>query len=354
MTTTTRRSESGARMRAAHLVEPGRVELREVAVPEPGPGELVVRVEAALTCGTDIKTYRRGHPKIPTPSPMGHEFAGVVAAVGAGVDAFREGDPIACVPTAPCGECRPCRRGRENLCPDAVGRMVLGAFAEYVRLPAHIVATNAFVRPAPLPAERAAMLEPLACVVHGAARVALEAAETAALVGDGPIALLFLQLARRAGAGRVLLAGKHAARMEAARALGADAVVDVTTEPLEEAVDRWTDGAGADVVVEVVGRPEVWERSASLVAAGGELLLYGGCAAGTTASFDTYRIHYEEIDVKGAFHYGRADVRRAWDLLLGGGVETGPLVTHERALADLEDALGLVLTREAVKVALRP
>lgn len=341
-------------MLAAELIEPGRFELREVPVPEPGPGELLLRVEAALTCGTDVKTLQRGHPKIPLPTPMGHEAAGVVAAVGAGVAGLREGDAVAYVPTAPCGRCRLCLRGRESLCPDAVGRMAFGAFAEYIRLPAHLVECNVFARPASLSAEEAAGLEPLSCVVHGADRVALERAETVVLIGDGPIALLFLQLARLQGAGRVLLAGKHAARLDAARGLGAERVVDLGAETLDEAVGAWTGGTGADVVVECVGRPEVWEAAAALAATGGEVLLYGGCAGGTRASFDTYRVHYGEVDVKGAFHYGRADVRRALELLGSGAVRVGPLVTHRRPLERLEEALQLVLSRAAIKVALRP
>lgn len=362
-----------ATMPAADVVRPGEMRLREVPVPEPGPGELLVRVEAALTCGTDIKTYRRGHPRIPLPMPMGHEFAGVVAATGAGVTAFREGDAIACVPTAPCGDCRLCRRGRESLCPDAVGRMVFGAFAGFVRLPRHIVEANVFKRPDGLPAVHAAALEPLACVVHGANRVALDRAETVVFVGDGPIAMLFAQLARLRGAGRVLLVGRHEARLEVARALGIQALAHPGAESeeraggtaagsgrggsrsrLREPVLAWTGGIGADIVVEVVGRPEVWEEAAGLVAPGGELLLYGGCAAGTRASFDTERIHYEEVDIKGAFHYGHSDVRAARDLLVEGAIDVAPLITHERPLARLEEAIRLVLNREAVKVAIVP
>lgn len=364
-------------MLAAELLRPTVVDLREVPVPVPGPGELLVRVEAALTCGTDIKTYQRGHPRIPLPVPMGHEFSGVIASVGAGVHTFREGDAIACVPTAPCGECRLCRRGRENLCPDAVGRMAFGAFAGYVRLPAHIVECNVFERPADMPAQVAAALEPLACVVHGADRVALDRAETVVLLGDGPIALLFVQLARLAGVSRVLLVGKHAVRLEAAHLLGAEALVHPgaggasaeggsearrAKQPIEprdpvaprDAVLEWSGGSGADVVIECVGRPESWEEAASLAAPGGEVLLYGGCAAGTRARFGTYPIHYEEVDLKGAFHYGRADVRRAYELLLSGAVRVEPLITHRRPLARLTDALELVLSREAIKVVVEP
>ncbi|HET9439702.1 MAG TPA: alcohol dehydrogenase catalytic domain-containing protein, partial [Longimicrobiales bacterium] len=182
-------------MKRAELLRPGVVEMREVPEPIPGAGEVVVKIEAALTCGTDIKTYQRGHPKIPLPAPLGHEFSGVITAVGDGVERFREGDAVACTPTAPCGVCRLCERGHDSLCPQAVGRILLGAFAEYITVPAHIVHSNMFERPPSLSAEEAAVLEPLACVMHGADRVLLERAERVIIVGDGPIALLFGQVA---------------------------------------------------------------------------------------------------------------------------------------------------------------
>lgn len=342
-----------ATMRQAVLVELGRVELRQVPVPEPGPGELLLAVEAALTCGTDLKTYRRGHPRIPVPTPMGHEVAGRVAAVGAGA-AFREGDRLASVPTAPCGACRLCRRGHENLCPDAVGRMVFGAFADYVLLPRHIVEVNAFPRPDGMDAATAAALEPLACVVHGADRVALAHAERVVVLGDGPIALLFLQLAVLRGAGAVLVAGRHDNRLAAARALGADRTVNTAESSLDAAVADWSGGIGADVVIECVGSPELWEAGAELVAAGGELLVYGGAPEGTRACFDTERLHYLEVDVKGAFHYGREAVRRALELLADGAVRIGPLITHRLPLARLDEGLRLALEREAIKVAVTP
>lgn len=342
------------RMTTAVLVEPGRIELREVPVPEPGPGELLVRVDAALTCGTDLKTYRRGHPRIPLPAPMGHEFSGTVAAAGKGVDGFREGDAIACVPTAPCLDCRLCRRGRENLCPGAVARIVLGAFAEYVLLPRHLVEVNVFHRPSTLDPEIAAALEPLACVIHGADRTRLERAETVVFLGDGPITLLFLQIARRRGAGRILVVGRHASRLAVAAELGAEALRDPGPAALREAVLDWTGGDGADVVVECVGTPELWEAAHGLAAVGGEVLLYGGCAAGTRATFDTCRIHYDEVDLKGAFHYGRAAVRRAYELLTSDGIRVEPLITHRLPLPRLDEAIQLALSRTAIKVALRP
>jgi L-iditol 2-dehydrogenase len=340
-------------MKRAELLRPGVMEVREVPDPVPGAGEVVVRIEAALTCGTDIKTYQRGHPKIPLPAPLGHEFAGIIAAVGPGVDRFREGDAIACTPTAPCGLCRLCLRGHDSLCPQAVGRIVLGAFAEFITVPAHIVQSNMFERPESLSAERAAVLEPLACVMHGADRVLLERAERVIIVGDGPIALLFGQVALLRGAEDVMLFGKHDVRLRTAEAVGLTAI-DTGDADIRVVAQDMTDGIGADVVVECVGRPELWEAAFECVAPAGELLAFGGCAPGTRASFDTYRLHYEEVDVKAAFHYGRADVRRAYDLLLDEEVNADALITHHETLDRLQHALDLVLSREAIKVAVHP
>ncbi len=338
-------------MLRAELVQPGQVELREVPVPDAGPGELLIRVQAALTCGTDLKLYRRGHPKLPLPTAFGHEFAGRVAQAGEGVTQFREGDDVACVPTAPCGCCALCLRGRENLCHDAIGRIVLGAFAEYVLLPGHIVSNSVFVRPPGLTAEVAAVLEPLACVVHGAERVRLGQAARVVLLGDGPIALLFAQLARLQGAGSVLVAGHHDIRLRTATRLGAETLRLDPAALDGEASDLM---AGADVVIECVGTPQLWEFAQTLAAPGGEVLLYGGCAASTRAQFDTFRLHYEEVDLKGAFHYTRANVRRAFELLSEGRIAAAPLITHQRSLEQLPDALELALRRQAIKVAVRP
>jgi len=268
-------------MRRAELIRPGHLEVRIVPVPDPGPGELLVRIEAALTCGTDLKMYRRGHPRLPLPAPFGHEFSGVVAAAGQGVAGFAAGDAIAAVPTAPCGRCALCLRELDNLCPHALERIALGAYADYLLLPAHLVSTNVFARPAGLPAEHAALLEPLACVVHGASRVRLDRARTVVLLGDGPIALLFTQLARLRGAGQVLVAGHHASRLALAAAFGAEPV-DRSGPALRDLVLERSGGSGADVVIECIGDPAAWELAPTLAARGGEVLLYGGCAAGAS------------------------------------------------------------------------
>jgi L-iditol 2-dehydrogenase len=337
-------------MRRAEVPAPGRVELREVPTPAPGPGEVLVAVEAALTCGTDLKLVQRGHARIALPTPLGHEFAGTVAAIGEGVAEWALGDPVACVPTAPCLRCALCLRGRENLCPEAVGRLVMGAFADYVLVPSHIVGIHLFRRPEGVAAETAAALEPLACVVHGAERANIESGDFVVLLGDGPIALLFAQLAGLRGAGRVLVAGRHRNRLEVAAHLGAE-----TTQLGEADLHRLVRaGGGADRVVECVGNPSAWELAHALAAPGGRVLMYGGCAADTRACFDTARIHYDEIDIVGAFHYRPTDVREALRLLAECAVRIEPLITHRVPLARLDEALELARSRGAVKVAVRP
>lgn len=341
-------------MLAARLLRPGTIVITDEPVPEPAAGELVIRVEAALTCGTDIKTFRRGHPRIPLPIPMGHEASGTVAAVGSGVTAFREGDAVAVVPTVPCGSCRRCSRGRDSLCSDAVGRMNFGAFAEFLRLPAHIVAGGTFHRPATLDAETAAALEPIACVVHGAGRVRLEDADAVVILGDGPIALLYVQIARHTEVPAILVAGRHDHRLAAAADLGAHRVVRLEGEALRSYVLDHTQGHGADVVIECTGSREAWRLAPELAAVGGEVLLYGGLAAGERVDVDPFRLHYEEVDLKGAFHYGRADVRAALEHLVAGRIDVHALITHRMPLARFEEAFELALSRTALKVAVTP
>ena len=340
-------------MRAAELVRIGLIELRERPMPEPQPGEVLLRVDAALTCGTDLKTFRRGHPKFPLPTPLGHEFSGTVVDSRA-PGGPREGDGVLCAPTAPCGSCRPCRRGRESLCPAALEGMMLGAFAEYICVPASIAHTNLFVRPTQLSAREAAALEPLACVVHGASRIRHQEAEHIVIIGDGAIALLFVALLRALSPARVLALGHHEPRLAVAAGYGAATLLHTDESAARDHVRHWTGGLGADVVIECVGQADSWEQAARLAGVGGEVLLFGGCAAGSSARFESYPIHYEEVDIKGAFHYGRADVRGALQLLASGVVDVKPLITHERPLAALHDAFELISSRTAIKVAVLP
>jgi L-iditol 2-dehydrogenase len=322
-------------MLSTQLLAPGNIEIREVDIPSPAPGEVVIRVEAALTCGTDLKTYRRGHPKFPFPFALGHEYAGTIHQVGAGVTRFQVGQPVMGVHSAPCLECRQCRRGLENLCESIVSRMALGAFAEFYRVPAEIVAQNLYPRPAHVSALRAAFLEPLACVVQGQAQVPLLPDDTVLIMGCGTIGLLHVLLAKQRGAHSVIVSGRHAQRLQLARELGADATIDIDSCDPRAELRRLTAGRGAELVIECVGRPESWTEAHDHAAQGGFVLLFGGCAAGTKVQFDTGRVHYDQLTLKGVFHFTPRDVKQAYDTLCTTELPVEKILSGYAQLADV-------------------
>ena len=214
-------------MRAAVYLGPEKIELRMVPIPEPEEGELLVKVCAATTCGTDVKTYRRGHPKFPPPFIFGHEFGGDVVKVGDGVEKFREGMRVTANVFAECGECFYCKHGQGNICANLVYNF--GAFAEYMTIPASIVRRATFEIPAHIPYAHAALLEPLVTVVHGWHKVAVQPGETVAIIGaGGPISLMFIQLLLRSGAGQVIAIGHSSARLEVAGTLGASQLINAS------------------------------------------------------------------------------------------------------------------------------
>lgn len=341
-------------MRAQVFHGPGDLRLEEVPLPAPAPGEVVLRIEAALTCGTDVKTLRRGHPvMIPrVPTPFGHELAGVVAAIGAGVGAVREGDRAVAANSAPCGACPFCASGRANLCEDLL--FVNGAYAEAIALPPRVVRSNLVVLPSGLPAARAAFAEPLACALLGIERGRVEAGMTVAVFGHGPLGCLLAMVARARGAD-VLLVGRPGWRLERVRALGVAPCVDAGAAPgAVEAVRAHTAGRGADVTVDATGRPEVWEQAVAAVGRGGTVVFFGGCAPGTTIALDTRRAHYEELALVGAFHHRPELIRQAVDLLGRGIVVPDGLVTHVMGLAGVPGALALMAAGRALKVHIDP
>jgi L-iditol 2-dehydrogenase len=342
-------------MRQSVLLEPGRVELREVPKPDPQPGELIVRVELAMTCGTDLKTFRRGHPMFPCPTPLGHEFTGRVSAVGAGQARFSEGDAVFVAPSGPCRACDPCARGLENLCDNIrVGTIALGAFADYVRVPAPVAQHNVFKRPQGLDLRHAALLEPLSCVVAGVERLDLSRRDTVLVLGAGPIGLLFVALLKRRGIPRVVVLGKHAERLAAARSLGADEVLDAgALDDIDAAVAEAIPG-GACSVVECVGRPDTWSQAMRWARKGGEVLFFGGCASGAEVPMDTRRIHYDALTLKGAFHFTPSDVRVALDLIASRALSLELLVSGELPLGRLQEAFERLQAGRAIKLAIIP
>jgi L-iditol 2-dehydrogenase len=339
-------------MKAQVFHGPGDLRFEEIPVPEPGPGEIVMRVEAALTCGTDVKVLRRGHPvMIPhVPTVFGHEFAGAVARVGSGVGGLREGDRVVAANSAPCGACRYCRAGRENLCEHLL--FVNGAYGEYLALPARLVATNVVRLGPTLPARRAAFAEPLACALLGIERARVEAGMTVAVIGHGPLGCLLALVAAQRGA-RPLLVGKPGWRLDRIRELGIAECLEANGD-LAASLRAAAGGGGVDVAVDATGLPNVWEQAVASVGRGGTVVFFGGCAPGTTVTLDTRRIHYEELALVGAFHHTPALIREAVALLESEALVPDGLLTHTMGLADVPKALGLMERGQALKVLIEP
>lgn len=347
-----------ASMLAIRFYKPGELKAERVPVPEPGPGELLVKSSVALTCGTDVKMYKRGHPLANPPQIMGHEFAGTVAAVGKGVENFRIGMKVVAANSAPCNTCFYCLMHQPNLCEhleeNIVGFTWPGTYAEYVRIPERIVRQNTFQIPEGVALEHVASLEPLACVVHGWDLVDPVPGGSAVIIGGGPIGLLHAQLARLNGARNVILCDVVEQRLREAEKAGVDITVNSGSEDLGNRILNLTDGRGADLVVEAVGRPETWEIAPHLARNGGSVLLFGGCPSGTTVSFKTERIHYGELQIQGAFHHTPSAVARAFRLIVSGQVDIAPLISREMPLEQAEEALRLMGSGKALKIALRP
>jgi L-iditol 2-dehydrogenase len=331
------------------LNRPGEIVIADVPIPHPGPGEIVLRLRSALTCGTDLKAFFRGHPKMPMPTPLGHEFAGEIEAVGEGVRDFTPGDAIMAVHTAPCGNCWYCQRGRSNLCPEAMAKKVLGAYGEFILLPAPLVLRNVFPKPAAMSFSRAALLEPLACVVHGMRQLSFSSNDRILIIGDGAIGLLHILVAKEKGGRQIFLAGKHANRLEIGQQLGAQICFEVTRGDLRQAMREWSDGRGADFVFECTGRTEVWEESVEFVTPGGTVILFGGCPSGTTVNFDTGRLHYDEITLGGAFHFTPTDVFESYLLLCNRHFTPEPIISGSYSLDRLPEAFAALQEGRGVK-----
>jgi L-iditol 2-dehydrogenase len=341
-------------MRAQVFHGPGDLRFEDIPVPEPEQGGLVMRVEAALTCGTDVKTLRRGHPvMVPhVPTVFGHELAGVVTAVGRGAPGVKEGDRVVAANSAPCGGCRLCAAGRPNLCEDLL--FVNGAYGEYIALPPRLVARNVVPIGPGLAASSAAFAEPLACALLAVERGRVEAGMTVAIWGHGPLGCLLALAAGQRGAQAVIV-GKAGWRLDQVRGLGLGTCVDALSVPDMAAHLRGlTGGRGPDVTVDATGRPEVWEQAIDGVGRGGTVVLFGGCALGTSVRVDTRRAHYEELTLVGAFHHTPTTIRRAVDLLESKAIDPVGLLTHRVGLGQVKEALALMERGETMKVLVDP
>ena len=332
-------------MRAAIIDKPGEVRVGIVEDPTPGDGQLVVRVGACGVCGTDLHIADGEFPPTPYPIVPGHEFAGEVAAVGAGVTDFREGMRVAVDPSLFCGHCEFCRRNRGNLCQNwgAIGDTVNGAFAEYVAVPAK----NAYLLPDKISLREAALIEPLSCAVHGIHRLDPRLGDTVLIVGAGTMGLLLLQLALRGGASRVAMLDLNTRRLDVAETLGAAR----TATEIEALIEH--EPLGFDCVIDATGVPRAIETAFGAVRRGGKLMIFGVAPGDASVSLSPFRIYNDEITVVGTMAL-LFTFAHAIDLLQAGAVDARAMLTHGLSLDEFPVALDTVRSGEGVKVQVLP
>jgi L-iditol 2-dehydrogenase len=343
-------------MQAAVLHGREDVRIEQVPVPRAAAGEIIVRVGAALTCGTDLKVFRRGYHArmIVPPALFGHELAGTVVEVGDGVTDFNAGDRVVALNSAPCGECYFCQCDQENLCDDLLFNN--GAYAEFIRIPARIVAKNTLHIPDHVSFEHAALAEPLACAVHGLEDSEPRAGDRIAIIGGGPLGLLMLHVAALAGY-EVIALVRHAGQAEAAKKLGAAHIVQARdiSKAIEQTRAFTPNHRGVDIAIEATGQPEGWHEAVELVRKGGTVNFFGGPAAGTTVSLDTNKLHYNDITLRATFHHTPAICRKALDLIAGGRFQAGAFITGHAHLYELNRVFEKLMSRNGeIKTVITP
>jgi L-iditol 2-dehydrogenase len=345
-------------MQAAVLHGREDVRIEQVPIPKAAAGELIVHVGAALTCGTDLKVFRRGYHArmIVPPALFGHELAGTVFEAGEGVADFAPSDRVVALNSAPCGKCYFCLRGQENLCDDLLFNN--GAYAEFIRIPERIVAMNTIRVPENVPLEHAALTEPLACAVHGFEDSEPRRGDLIAVIGGGPLGLMILHVAALAGYETIALV-RHDGQAEAARQLGAAHVVQNSSirKAIQETRALTPNDRGVDIAIEAVGVPEAWQEAMELVRKGGTVNFFGGCARNTHVTLDTNRIHYSDITLRATFHHTPALCRKALALIASGRFQASAFITGHARLYELNRVFEKLMNRSdesEIKTAIVP
>ena len=334
-------------MKAALFLKPNDMALQTIADPVLESGDMLLRMTAAAICGTDIRVWRGRKIKgVRRPSILGHEFAGEIIDTG-GHKGWSVGDQVTVCPPLPCGTCRQCRLGAENICANLVafGYELEGGFAELIRVPrAYVEAGHLFRIPEGLPPHLAALAEPLACVINGQDLLDLDGRGSIAVLGTGPIGLLHVMLARQRGASRVIAVQRSAHRRAAALDLGADEAM--TPEEAE--------GLAVDACIVAVGSADLANLATRITRPRGSISLFAGFPVGEPTPFDLNAVHYGEHRVMGAFGLTRIQFAEALDMIAGGTLPVAKLVSHRLPFSRVIEAFEQAEQGAALKVVVEP
>jgi L-iditol 2-dehydrogenase len=342
-------------MMAAVLYGKEHLQVEPVAVPTIGKGDVLVRVKTALTCGTDVKVFRRGYHArmIVPPALFGHELAGDICAVGEDVKNWHVGQRVVAANSAPCLDCFYCRRGLENLCDDLLFNN--GAYAEYIRIPTRIVQRNMYEIPSHVGYQDAALIEPLACVLRGLEETGIQPGDNVAVMGLGPIGSMFVRMAKIYGA-RVIAIGRRKSQLDRAARMGAaELLISEDGVDIVPVVKSLTGGRGVDVAIEAVGQPETWQMAVRMLRKGGTVNFFGGCPNDSKIHLDTNLLHYSELTCKASFHFTPQHIRKALELVSNGEITSHDFVNRVEPLANLLEVMRHLMSHNGhLKTAIIP
>lgn len=329
--------------------------VENVEKPRIGTGEVLVKVKAATTCGTDLKIFQRGYVErvIKLPTVFGHEWAGEVVEVTQDSEWPKIGMRVRAGNSAPCLRCAMCQKGKYNLCENMI--WLWGAYAEYIKVPARMVLVNMQEIPPNVTYEEAAVAEPLACVLHGVEEIGVKLGDTVTIMGAGPIGLLHLLTAKKIGVEKTIIVDVVDERLSFAQRIGAGEVINASKENVVKKVQQLTGGYGADVVIEAIGLPSTWEQALKLAGKGGKILEFGGCPPGTEIKVNAEHLHYDELTVMGAFHTTPPHFRKALNLIASRTIDVRPLITRKMKLKNIAEAFEMLSTsKNEIKIAILP
>ncbi|MGE4282439.1 MAG: zinc-dependent dehydrogenase [Clostridia bacterium] len=345
-------------MRAVVLYGPNDFRTAEVDKPQISEEEILIKIKASAICGTDLRILEGKKTKdVRYPSVIGHEMAGVIDEVGSSVQGYAVGDRVAIAPVIPCHGCYYCLSGRENACQNrvAIGYQFDGGFAEYVKIPAIAIKYGHVVKlPGHVSFEEGALAEPLSCCINGIKKAGVALNDTVLIVGAGPIGLMHLQLAKAAGASKVIVSEPIENRRMMAGKFGADIVVNPVSENLKEIIMQHTDGYGADKIIMAIGVPSIVNDTLKLARKGGTINLFAGFAGTGECTIEANVIHYNEINVNGTSAFTRLDYMSAVSLIASGKVNVKDLVSHVYKIGDFTKAYETCKSGEGVKVLIEP
>ena len=345
-------------MKAAVLEELNKIVVKEIPDPQIEKGGMLVKVRACAVCGSDIRIYHYGNPRVKPPQVIGHEIAGDVVKVGPEVNGFRAGDRVAIGADVPCGECNFCREGLGNNCKInyAIGYQFPGGFADYISLNAITVRYGPVHKiPGNLTYEEAAIAEPLACCINGLELAQVKLGDTVVIIGAGPIGCMLAELAKAMGAAKVMIAQRSKKRLEMARLSQADIIISTTEENFVQRVLEETGGKGADVIVVACASPEAQEQAVLIVNNRGRINYFGGLPKGTRKiNIDSNIIHYKEAYIFGSHGSVPRHHKIAINLIASGTIKVKDFISHKFPLDKILDAFSAVENREGMKIIVNP